>query len=195
MIWTKEPRHSPLEPPTSFVSEPSPGLDAVPSGAGPGTILLVDDEDMLRGTLRDIVGQLGFKVLDAEDGAQGLVLFQRHAKEIRLVILDLTMPGMGGEEVLERLRSQPGEAGRIPVLLSSGFANVNVAAILGADRFTGFLQKPYTIQQLAVKIAECLSLQNGIGTEDEGQAEGFPWAKHSEKPRAGARGLGSRGDQ
>jgi CheY-like chemotaxis protein len=138
------------------VSEALPGVDAVPSGAGPGTVLLVDDEDMLREALRDILEYFGFKVLDAEDGAQGLVLFQRHAKEIRLVILDLTMPGMGGEEVLERLRSQPGEVGRIPVLLSSGFTGVNVAAILGADRFTGFLQKPYTIQQLAAKVAECL---------------------------------------
>ena len=195
MIWTEEPRHSPLEAPTRFVSEPSPGLDAVPSGAGPGTILLVDDEDLLRRALQDILGHLGFKVLDAEDGAQGLVLFQRHAKEICLVILDLTMPGMGGEEVLGRLRSQPGEAGRIPVLLSSGFTNVNVAAILGADRFTGFLQKPYTMRQLAVKIAECLSLPNGIGTEGGDQPEGASWAKHHEKPRAGARGLGSGGDQ
>lgn len=165
MIWTEEPRHSPLEPPTRFAGEASPGPDAVPSGAGPGTILLVDDEDVLRGALRDMLGHLGFKVLEAEDGAQGLVLFQRHAKEIRLVILDLTMPGMGGEEVLERLRSQPGETGRIPVLLSSGFTRVNVAGILGADRSTGFLQKPYTMQQLAVKVAECLSLQHGTGTE------------------------------
>lgn len=165
MIWIGEPRHGPLEAPRRFAGEPSPGLDAVPSGAGPGTILLVDDEDALRGTLRDMLGHLGFKVLDAEDGAQGLVLFQRHAKEIRLVILDLTMPGMGGEEVLGRLRSQPGEAGRVPVLLSSGFTRVNVAAILGTDRSTGFLQKPYTMRQLAAKVAECLGLQNGIGTD------------------------------
>ena len=86
----------------------------------------------------------GFDVLSSEDGHEGVETFRKHADAIRVVLLDLTMPGMGGEEAL-------GEIQRIvpdqPVVLMSGY-NEEFAASRFAGRISGFLQKPFTPEDL-----------------------------------------------
>ncbi|HWO10770.1 MAG TPA: PAS domain-containing protein, partial [Polyangiaceae bacterium] len=98
---------------------PSVGVAPTEARAARGTLLLVDDEDLVRTTSSVMLEDAGFRVLAAADGQEGLELFERHMAEIDAVILDLTMPRLDGEQCLRRLRAlRPG----IPVLLMSGYS-------------------------------------------------------------------------
>jgi response regulator RpfG family c-di-GMP phosphodiesterase len=85
---------------------------------GWGTILVVDDEDMVRTFAKQVLEQQGYKVLLAEDGERGPQVFRAESERIRCVVLDLTMPVMSGEETLARMRALRTD---IPIILSSGF--------------------------------------------------------------------------
>lgn len=106
-----------------------------------GTVLLADDEPVVRRVARLTLQQLGFAVVVAADGAEALRLFEEHAASIVLVLLDLSMPGLGGLETLEAIRAQ---APDLPAILSSGHGEMAVSP----DERTLFLPKPYRIQQL-----------------------------------------------
>lgn len=110
------------------------------------TILVVDDEQAIRESLTDILEFSGFRVLSADDGKNGIALFQEHQHEINLVILDLLMPGMSGPETLHRLRQLAPTAA---ILLSSGYDEDEIVQMLndtGIDRANiHFLQKPYSL--------------------------------------------------
>ncbi len=107
---------------------------------GSGIVLLVDDEDLLRAVAREMLEDLGYQVLLAENGEQALSVYEAEGKNISLVILDVIMPVMGGKETLQRLKSINPD---VNVLMSSGFhqdeSNESFAT-LGA---CGFIQKPY----------------------------------------------------
>jgi PAS domain S-box-containing protein len=121
---------------------------------GSGTVLLVDDEASVRESTRNLLTELGFRVLLAENGEQGLHTFASHVKEIVAVILDLTMPRLGGAEVFEQIRKiRP----RLPVLLSSGYNEQNTMERFTGTGLAGFLQKPFSINDLASKLRDCLS--------------------------------------
>ncbi len=115
-----------------------------------GTILVVDDEEIIRDVAQNILEEFGYDVVVANDGRKALEVFRRHAAEITAVLLDLTMPELDGAECfLELRRIKPD----VRVILSSGFDN-NDSAI---DRFmtedgVGFIQKPYRPKQLVEKI-------------------------------------------
>lgn len=119
-------------------------------------ILVVDDEAMLREALRDVLGHLGFEVVEAEDGPGALALLQARGPEIGMVILDMTMPGMQGTEVLARLREMPGPVAGVPVLLASGYSREDLSASLAGLAPTCFLRKPFTMGELSRRISECL---------------------------------------
>lgn len=109
-----------------------------------GLVLLVDDEDTVRGVARSILERVGFSVLEAVDGEDALAKFRDHWRETRAVILDLTMPRLDGDACLrELLRVDPDAR----VLITSGYNEQDIA-----KRFDGrclnFLQKPFTRQQL-----------------------------------------------
>lgn len=110
------------------------------------TILVVDDEQAIRESLTDILEFSGFRVLAADDGKNGIALFQEHQHEIDLVILDLLMPGMSGLETLHRLRQLAPTA---TILLSSGYDEDEIVRMLddtGIGRANiHFLQKPYSL--------------------------------------------------
>src|SRR5580692_5783700 len=85
------------------------------------TVLIVDDEESVRSTARNTLQHRGYRTLEARDGREALEVFRQFAQEITLVLLDLTMPYMNGEEVLRELKIINTE---VRVLLSSGFNEV-----------------------------------------------------------------------
>ncbi len=118
---------------------------------GSGTVLVVDDEEVVRSIAAKMLQRIGFDVLEAGDGKEALEQLQRHGDEIRCVLLDLTMPQMDGEETVRELRRTHG---KIRVVLSSGYTEQEVSprfADLGID---GFIQKPYRLQALSDQMRE-----------------------------------------
>lgn len=116
-----------------------------PTIQGSGLLLLVDDEDTVRGVARDILTRVGFSVMEAVDGEDALVKFRDHWREIRAVILDLTMPRLDGDACLrEMLQVDP----EVRVLITSGYNEQDIAKRFVGKCLKGFLQKPFTRQQL-----------------------------------------------
>jgi two-component system, cell cycle sensor histidine kinase and response regulator CckA len=121
---------------------------------GAGTILVVDDEDMVRQMVGRSLERHGYTVLLADSGLAAVDLFRRHPGEIALVILDLSMPGMSGEEALPELRKiRP----RAKVVISSGYGESEAMTIFTGQRVSGFIQKPYTSKRIAEKVKACLA--------------------------------------
>ncbi|HEV8247888.1 MAG TPA: response regulator [Polyangiaceae bacterium] len=116
---------------------------------GSGTILIVDDEEVVRSVAARILQSFGFKALSAADGIEGLSRFRAHAEEIGAVLLDLTMPGMDGEAVFRELRAI---RANVRVLLMSGFNEQDAIARFAGKGLAGFLQKPFTLEQLIEKL-------------------------------------------
>jgi two-component system cell cycle sensor histidine kinase/response regulator CckA len=125
-----------------------------PEAKGGGTVLLVDDLDMMRNMTKSMLTLLGFSVLEARDGVEALEVFRQRPDEIRFVLCDLTMPRMDGWETLAVLRElAPG----IPVILSSGH---NEARGMAGEHPTlpeAFLSKPYGFKELRDAIASALA--------------------------------------
>jgi PAS domain S-box-containing protein len=116
---------------------------------GTGTILLIDDEEMIIKVGKELLQELGYNVMSAGSGEEAIELYKKNADKIDLVIMDMIMPGMSGGETFDRLK----EINRdIKVLLSSGYSiNGQASKILerGCD---GFIQKPFNLIQLSDKI-------------------------------------------
>jgi PAS domain S-box-containing protein len=116
----------------------------VPAG-GNETVLLVDDVALVRDLGRAILQRYGYRVLAAEDGAHALEAYRREKGRVGLVVLDLTMPGMSGREVLQALvQIDP----QVRVVFASGYAP-DLGAGPGMDRVFGFIHKPYREHDLA----------------------------------------------
>jgi PAS domain S-box-containing protein len=130
-----------------------------PPSGGSERILLVDDDPMLRALGRTILEEYGYHVLLAEDGLRALEVYRREVGKIDLVILDLTMPQLSGQETLRELcRLDPG----VKVVFASGYAaEVSSGADLG--RVRGFIQKPYREQDLAAVVRAALDFVKDSG--------------------------------
>jgi CheY-like chemotaxis protein len=112
---------------------------------GSGTILLVDDEEPILGVARLMLERLGFSVITAGDGREAVEIYRTLGHEIALVLLDLTMPHMNGEEAFRELRRiDPG----VRVILSSGYSEHEIAARFAGKGLAGFIQKPYQVARL-----------------------------------------------
>jgi PAS domain S-box-containing protein len=103
-------------------------------------ILVIDDEEPVRIAVTDILELAGLSVITAADGEEGIALFREHRPDIRLVLLDLSMPGLSGEETFNQL-CQIDPAARI--VLSSGYNELEVTRRFAGLGVTGFIQKPY----------------------------------------------------
>jgi two-component system, cell cycle sensor histidine kinase and response regulator CckA len=139
--------------PLAEAAPPATG-EKSPVPRGEGSILLVDDEPLLRDLGKKLLEDLGYRVYLAENGEKALEVYAGHRDEIALVLLDMIMPKMGGKETLQRLVERYPE---VVVLITSGFhreGNRNLLKNLGAK---GFLQKPYRRETLARAVAQALA--------------------------------------
>jgi two-component system cell cycle sensor histidine kinase/response regulator CckA len=124
--------------------------DQAQSGPAPGTetILFVEDEESVRELVRDYLGTIGYRVLEAADGVQALALAAAHKGPIHILITDVVMPRLSGRELASRLASERGE---MKVLFISGHGVL--------EGGVAFLQKPFNLKSLAQKIREVLGGQ------------------------------------
>ena len=120
---------------------------------GVGTVLLVDDEDSVRTLGARMLERIGFQVLVASDGQEALELYPVCQREIVLVLLDLTMPYMDGEETFQRLRHLDPQ---VRVVMTSGYTETAMAARFSGQPRCGFLPKPYTLEGLTRCLREAL---------------------------------------
>ncbi len=120
---------------------------------GRETVLLVDDEEVVRLTCADMLRHLGYEVLVAASGEEALALYRTEGPRISLAIVDMIMPGMGGDATLAELRRIDPE---VRVLLASGYSIERQASRALAQGSNGFLQKPFTMAELASKVREIL---------------------------------------
>jgi two-component system, cell cycle sensor histidine kinase and response regulator CckA len=127
------------------------------AGSVTGTVLVVDDEDTLRLAVSKMLRKEGFSVIEAIDGSAAVDLFGANEREIGVVLLDLTMPGMTGREVLEELRRiQPD----VKVILTTAYNKDSALAAIGGQQGWAFIRKPYQLNDL-VNLVRDACLQKG----------------------------------
>lgn len=135
------------------VDKPASSLKAEPvikdDWRGSGTVLFVDDEQTIRQVGKWMVEKLGYTVILAGDGQEAVEIFKERQEEIAFVLLDLTMPVMGGEETFHALRRIRPD---IPVIISSGYSESEVLAQFAGQGIAGFIEKPYQLDALKIKI-------------------------------------------
>ena len=116
---------------------------------GSGVLLVVDDEPVVRQMSQKALERQGYTVLVADGGLAAVDVLKRHPADIALVILDLSMPGMSGEEALPELRRIRPE---VRVLVSSGYSEAEAMTVFQGQQVSGFIQKPYTAALLGEKV-------------------------------------------
>jgi len=128
---------------------------------GEGVALVVDDEDSVRAVAAAFFRVLGFTVLEAVSGEEGLEVFARHRDEINLVLLDMSMPGKDGAETFADLRVMRGD---LRVLMTSGYNEQMAIQRLEGQGIAGFLQKPFLLDEFtrAVRAALAPSTTNPL---------------------------------
>lgn len=118
---------------------------------GNETILLVEDEELLRHVVVDMLGQLGYQVIGATNGKEALAVAEEYSGTIDVLVTDVLMPGIAGPELAESLRqSRP----NLKVIFVSGGAEAEYKFAPDAT----LLQKPFTIKMLSAKVREVLRL-------------------------------------
>ena len=116
-------------------------------------VLVVDDESTVRETARTILEHLGYSVLTAEDGREALAVVRQNGRRVNLVLLDMTMPVMSGEETLDALRDLNPE---LQILVSTGYTEDEAMRRFSGQKTAGFVQKPYTAARLSQKVRDAL---------------------------------------
>ncbi|MCX6085472.1 MAG: PAS domain S-box protein [Caldiserica bacterium] len=119
-----------------------------------GMILVVEDEPVISTVAQTLLSRSGYTVLTAPDGASALDILQHHPVGIRLILLDMTMPGMTTAEIVQAIRDMDP---KVPILLNSGYtSNDSVQHMLEEGSVQGFLGKPYDLQHLLENVEELL---------------------------------------
>ncbi len=132
-------------------NEPMPDGPVV---GGNETILIVEDEEVLREMARDILADYGYKILEAASGKQAFDVWNRHMEAINLVLTDMVMPeGVSGVDLVERLLADRAD---LKIIFTSGYTSNEISNELMARSQAYFLQKPYSHNDLARIVRECL---------------------------------------
>jgi PAS domain S-box-containing protein len=126
-----------------------------PVAARDQLVLVIDDEEIIRKTAKAMLERYGYTVVLAENGKEGVELFQVLADKVSAVLLDMTMPVMNGEETFSRLMAIRPD---VKVVLSSGFNEVEAVRRFTGKNLAGFIQKPYSAAALGEKIRSVMDL-------------------------------------
>jgi two-component system, cell cycle sensor histidine kinase and response regulator CckA len=138
---------------TGLIEQTSTLADTIAMVISEKAILAIDDEEMILDLVRDTLAYAGLKVLTANNGEEGIVIYNARRDDIAVVLLDLSMPVMGGEETLRRLLAINPD---VRVILSSGYTEEEVAARFQGVRAADFIQKPYQPNVLLRKIRDVI---------------------------------------
>jgi two-component system cell cycle sensor histidine kinase/response regulator CckA len=123
-----------------------------------GTILLVEDEGILRGALSKILRKKGLRVIEANDGSSALELFSAHKDEIEVMLLDMTLPGVSSREVFAQTRHMRPD---LSIILTSAYGREIVDASFAGLQVDTFLRKPFRIVELMQALRDALSTLKG----------------------------------
>ena len=126
---------------------PPPAQEPVPQDAAGKTVLVVEDEDVVRGLVRQVLQGAGFEVLVARDGEEAFALAAKH--HVDVLLSDLVLPKLSGQEVVERLRASHPE---LKVVYMSGYAETGIFSDGVLPPRTAFLEKPFTFSELTGKV-------------------------------------------
>jgi DNA-binding NtrC family response regulator len=122
-----------------------------------GAVLLVEDETSLRVPVAKMLQKRGYSVIEAGNGLAAIEIFHTRAPEIGVVLLDMTLPGASGTEVLHELRGlQP----QMKVILTTAYSQEKARIDLGGEQYWGFIRKPYRIDDL-VNLLQRALLEQG----------------------------------
>jgi two-component system, cell cycle sensor histidine kinase and response regulator CckA len=138
---------------TGAVAAPAAPTQTLTPWRGEGAALVIDDEESVRAVAQRTLEKLGFTVVLARDGQEGLEKF-RQGGPFALVLLDLTMPRLNGEQTFRLLHAEQPD---LPVLLMSGFNEQVTTERFGGHRLAGFVPKPFTVELLARRVREALA--------------------------------------
>jgi PAS domain S-box-containing protein len=146
---------------------PAPARDsAVLQGAqawrGSGVVLVIDDDESVRGFANVVLQRKGFRVLQAGDGVGALEVVRAREADLRLVLLDLALAQRDGEGTLAELRSI---APQLPVVLMSGSSESEMDPRFADQKPNGFLQKPFTLRELEASVRAVLGAASGEQAE------------------------------
>jgi two-component system cell cycle sensor histidine kinase/response regulator CckA len=133
--------------------EIQPEVIAKPTG-GPETILVVEDEVGLRRLAKQILSELGYTVLTAEDGEQAMEIYKASKDQIDLMLVDVIMPRMGGREVYENLQKMDSKT---PVIFMTGYSTEMFQSNFIEAKGAALIQKPYSVIALGQKVREVLN--------------------------------------
>jgi DNA-binding NtrC family response regulator len=125
------------------------------TSVGKTTILLVDDDEVILDVLSDMLDYLGYRVIGADNGAEAVAIYRKRFSEIDLVIIDMIMPDMGGEETFLEMQKINGD---VLAILSTGFSRDGAVDNAMEKGVAAFIQKPYKMEHLAQTISRVLGL-------------------------------------
>jgi CheY-like chemotaxis protein len=150
------------------VARTKENLDRAPRGAG--LILVADDEDTVRRAAKAGLERHGYQVVEARDGKEAVAEFEKIAKDVSMVLLDMMMPEMSGVETCRALRRIRAD---VPILLSSGHNEFEVMSKFAPGEVAGFIQKPYSSSRLGFSVQNILkSSQAASGGKETSQQTG-----------------------
>ncbi|MBI1317501.1 MAG: response regulator [Candidatus Hydrogenedens sp.] len=142
------------------VVEQKPRTSELPRGEG--TILLAEDEEHVLRLTGRVLQAAGYRVLKAADGGEALAVYEQHAGEIDVLLLDVIMPHLGGPAVLKEIRAR---GGATPCIFASGYSETDVHEDFVVSEGVNLLQKPYTPQELIERIRDVMSKSTRKTTE------------------------------
>jgi CheY-like chemotaxis protein len=133
--------------------------ETVTRTSGTETVLLVEDDDQVRSLAGGILRRCGYRVLDAQNGGEALLIADEHPAPIDLLVTDVIMPRMNGRQLATRLTSRRPE---LQVLYMSGYTDDVVLRDGVRNREVAFLRKPFSPESLARRVREVLDKARGL---------------------------------
>lgn len=113
------------------------------------TVLVIEDEKQVQEAIRDILELINLNVLTASNGEQGIKIFSARRAEIRLLLLDMSMPGLSSVETFQTIRKI---APTLPILITSGISAAELPLAIKADPKSEFLQKPFSLNTIIERV-------------------------------------------